>query len=230
MKIFLIVFLLILDCFPMIYAQDVQILNRQPSRFKALYHDCANELSIRTSSKYNIEELSFEAENGEIQAGSKKGDLIIIPKSHATFLKIFHKGSLIHKERFMTRFVASPHLQILIGNEQVQYNLGNHVDKEQLTEISFEANIDKNIALDIPQDCQFQVAHVELFLARSGELIGEPIISTSSKADLRQLMANAKQGDRLVVYIRRVERLNYKGEWEEALLYQNERIITIGIE
>jgi predicted RNA-binding protein len=228
MKI-LLCFLLFL-CFSGTYAQEVQLANRQPYRYRLLYWGCANELSILTNGKYNIEDLSFQAENAEIQVDREKGIAMVIPQKRDVAIHIFHKNTLLQKEKYLLRFSIAPQIYLLIGKEQTAHRLGQSVAKEKLTAITFQARLESNIALDIPLDCQYQITHLELFLTRGEELIGEPMVSIYNTINLENLMKNAQKGDRLVAYIKKVERLTHKGTWEEAWLYKEDQIISLGIE
>jgi hypothetical protein len=226
----IITLLLIFSCFSTIYAQEVTLANRQFFRHKVLYLGFANELSILTNGKYKIEDLSFEAENTEIQVDKEKETMIVIPRYISVTIKIFHKNTLLQKEIFLVFISQIPRLHLLIGEEQTEHILGKSIAKEKLTSITFQVRLDRNIALDIPFDCQYQVTHVEIFLTRGDELVGEPIISINHTVNLESLIKNAQKGDRLVAYIRKVERLNYKGAWVEEQIFREDRIVSLGIE
>ena len=230
MKKLLFILLLFHACFPSVYAQEVRLANRQSYRFKLLYMNRANELSIVTNGKYKMEDISIQADNAEIQKVDTEGSIIVIPKKYGVVLKIFYKDTLLSKENTLLAIPERPHLQIFIGKEQAEHQLGKSIAKEKLTSITFQAKVESNVALDIPFDSQYQISHVEIFLTRGNELVGEPIVSISHTVDLQDLMKKAQKGDRLVAYIVKVERLTYKGNWEEERLFHSERIVSFGIE
>lgn len=70
----------------------------------------------------------------------------------------------------------------------------------------------------IPKDTKYRVSSAEVSLSRERQLVTNVLKSTDEFIMLEDMMKSAEAGDRLIVEVKKVERLSYKGEWEQVKL------------
>ncbi len=196
------------------YAQVVTIAPAE-NRVKALYLNCANDLFVSVTN-YDPEKISFKAEGADLILGSKKGDITLVPNAAKTTLSLFYNDTLFATETFPIRLLPKPEIALFVGNSTIPHDSKMAVSKADLDKIRFTAFVDRYIAEAIPKDTQYRVSSAEVSLARERKVVTNVLKSTEEEIILEDMMKLAEVGDRLIIEIKKVERLTYKGEWEQV--------------
>ncbi|SFF31486.1 GldM C-terminal domain-containing protein [Thermoflexibacter ruber] len=178
-------------------------------------------------SNYPAEEVSFKAEGAELILGEKQGEITLIPRDFKATLKIFYKDSLLATEIFPVRLIPKPELQMYVGNSTLPHSFPNEISKVELNQLRIHAQAPEYFENSVPKDAQFQVSLIEVSLARERKLIGSLTVSDSEVINLENLIKSAEIGDRLIIEIKRIERMTYKGHWEESKISNPVFIINI---
>lgn len=195
------------------YAQVIKITSLRNTVLKALYLNCGNELSISVAN-YDTEKLSFKAEGAELILGSKKGNITLVPNAAKAMLSIFYNDTLVGTEVFPIRLLPKPEIALSVGNSTQPHDSKMAVSKADLDKIRLTAFADKSMTEAMPKDTQYRVSYAEVALARERQLVTNVLQSTDEVIMLEDMMKSAEAGDRLIIEVKKVERLAYKGEWE----------------
>jgi hypothetical protein len=195
------------------YAQVVTVASAHAPKVKALYLNCANELSISVCN-YDLEKISFKAEGAELILGDKKGDITLVPKEAKVTLSILYNDSVFATEAFPVRLLPKPEIALFVGNSTSPHDSKIEVSKADLDKIRFTAFADEYISEAIPKDTEYRVSNTEVSLARERKIVGKTLKTNDEYVFLENLMKLPEAGDRLIIEIKKVERLTYKGEWE----------------
>ncbi|TAH22451.1 MAG: hypothetical protein EAZ08_00815 [Cytophagales bacterium] len=195
------------------YAQVVKITSVRNIQLKALYLNCGNELSVSVSN-YDTEKLSFKAEGAELILGSRKGNVTLVPNAAKAMLSIFYNDTLVGTEAFPVRLLPKPEVALFVGNSTQPHDSKIAVSKADLDKIRCTAFADKSMTEAIPKDTQYRVSYAEVALARQKQMVTNVLKSTEEVIMLEDMMKLAEAGDRLIIEVKKVERLNYRGEWE----------------
>lgn len=195
------------------YAQRVTIASTKAPQVKALYLNCGNELSVSVAN-YDPEKISFKAEGAELILGSKKGDITLIPNAAKTTLSILYNDTVFATEAFPVRLLPKPEVALFVGNSTITHDSKIAVSKADLDKIRFTAFVDEQISEAISKDTQYRVSATEVSLARGKQAVTNVLKSTEEFIMLEDMMKLAEAGDRIIIEIKKVERLTYKGEWE----------------
>ncbi len=199
------------------YAQFVTVASAYTPQVKALYLNCGNELSISVTN-YNAEKISFKAEGAELILGSKKGNITLVPNAAKTTLSILYNDTIFATETFPIRLLPKPEIALFVSNSTTPHDSKMAVSKADLDKIRFSAFANEYIAEAIPKDTQYRVSHAEVSLSREKQVVTNVLKSTEEFIILEDMMKLAKAGDRLIIEVKKVERLSYKGEWEAVKL------------
>lgn len=200
-----------------VYAQVVTVASAHAPKVKALYLNCGNELSISVAN-YDPEKISFKSEGAELILGSKKGDITLVPNAPKTTLSIFYNDTLFATETFPVRLLPKPEIALFVGNSTIPHDSKIAVSKADLDKIRFTAFADEYISEAIPKDTEYKVSYAEVSLARDREIVGKMLRTNEEYVLLEDLMKLPEAGDRIIIEIKKVERLTYKGEWEQVKL------------
>lgn len=180
---------------------------------KALYLNCGNEIFVNVWNRPNVKNLRFEAENAEV-IRNEDNKITLIPNGAKVRLLVFEGDSLLSTEAFPVRLLPKPDIGIFFGNQPV-LDRDESFTKEQLAAITVRAAADVVIADAIPKDARYKASNVEVYLERDGAKVGEQISSKEERIDLENLLKSAQKGDKVVIEVKGVKRLNFRNETED---------------
>lgn len=188
------------------------VIQVQSQAVSALYFRCGNELSIQVPALGNAYDPSFEVKGGNLINGDQKGLLTIIPTNNNVEVSVLNAGNLIGVKKFGVRRVPKPEIQIQNRGGQISGQQGLQI--AQMNSLTAAVIPDEDFKRLLPNDANYRVAEWKITLASGPRPKGAPLVLSGSDANLRSLKQRARAGDRLVIEVTRVERLNYQKQIE----------------
>jgi len=187
------------------------VIQVQSASVQALYLNCGNELNIQVpalGAEYNP---SFTAIGANVIAGHGKGLVTVIPKAAEVKLNIYNNKNILDTQVFKVRKIPKPEIRITSKGKTLNERQGMPVPGPRSLEV--RAIADESFRAFLPKDARYRVSEWEVSLARGSRAVKTKRV-TSQDISLNDFVSLAKSGDRLVIEIKKVERLNFKGEIE----------------
>lgn len=206
------------------YVVAQPVIQIQSGAVSALYMNCGNQLVVNVPALGSIYNPSFAASGADVQTGSKKGEVLVIPNSKSVTLKVSSGGNYIGSQDFQVKGIPKPEIQYISNGRPV--DLKNGFKGAAPKSLQVKAIPLPEFAASNPKDARYKVTQWTAYLLRGSRLIKEKTL-TSEVADLNDLSLQSKPGDRITVEIKQVLRSNFYDKTEEVRLSQT--ITTIPI-
>jgi gliding motility-associated protein GldM len=201
------------------------VIQVQSQSVQALYLNCGNELQINVPALGTMYNPSFSANGATAIKGKKTGEVTIIPQAKTVSLTVSSGGNKIGTEQFSVKRIPTPTIEVFgPGNKPVNLRQGEAINR--LRAITVKAVPDESFATFLPKDARYRVTDAEVLLARGSRPLGKANLSNQS-ANLSSLMAQAKPGDRLVIDIKSVQRMNFQGKTENVAIGASSSVVTV---
>ena len=188
------------------------VIQVQSAAVSALYLNAGNELVIQVPAlgvKYNP---TFKAEGASVLPGQEKGLVTIIPHQAEVKLSVYNNNNLLDTINFKVRTIPKPEIHVTSGGKAINERQGMPAPGPRKLEI--KAVPDESFSAFLPKDARYRVAVWEVTLARGSRPIKTKTITNKQEISLGEFAALAQSGDRIVIEVKKVERLNYKNEIE----------------
>lgn len=206
------------------YIVSKPVMQIQSASVQALYLNCGNELDVQVPAMGTSYNPAFSTKGGTNISGSKKGEVVIIPSSAKVTLSVSSSGNLIGTQEFKVKRIPKP--EIVVMGKGGPINLKRGV-KGAPRSLKLAAKPDESFAQFLPKDAKFRVAESEINLVRAGRSVGS-VRPKGPDINLSSLASQAREGDALVIEVKKVQRRNFKGDVENFPNF-GPRIITIRI-
>jgi gliding motility-associated protein GldM len=190
------------------YVVAKPVIQVQSASVQALYFQCANELSIQVPALGAIYDPSFSASGGSAIKGAKKGEVTIIPNASEVTINVSSGGNAIGSETFKVRPIPKPQLVALVNGQPIDVKRG--VPASSFRAVEIQAVPDEGFKQLLPNEARFRVTKWRAYLVRNNQPIDQAEFNGPS-ANLTSFAAKANKGDRVVLEILDVKRLNYRG-------------------
>jgi len=190
------------------------VIQVQSAALSTLYLNCGNKLNVGVPALGTSYNPSFSVKGGTSIQGKERGLVTIVPSAPKVTLGVSSNGNKIGDVEFDVQRIPKPEIQVYNGSKPVNLRQGESANA--LRVLRAQAIPDENFKAQLPDDARYRVNRWTITLARGPRAIGQPIKATSETVNLSQLMGNARPGDRLVVNIDQVLRMNFKGNTEEV--------------
>lgn len=187
------------------------VIQVQSAAVSALYLNAGNELNIQVPALGINYQPKFTAEGATVIQGQGKGLVTLIPNAPEVKLNVYNNGSLLDTITFKVRTIPRPDIQITSGGKLINERQGVPAPGPRKLEI--RALADESFKVFLPKDARYRVAEWEVTLARGSRPIQTKKV-TSQEVSLSDFASLAQAGDRIVIEVKKVERLNYKDEIE----------------
>jgi gliding motility-associated protein GldM len=186
------------------------VIQVQSAAVQALYLNCGNELNIQVPALGAGYQPSFTATGANVFPGKAKGLVTVVPEASEVKLTIYNNKNLLDTQLFKVRKIPMPAIRITSKGKALNEKQGMPVPGPRSLEV--RAIADESFEAFLPKDARYRVAQWEVSLARSRAIKTKQV--SGQDVSLNDFVALAKSGDRLVIEIKKVERLNFKGEIE----------------
>lgn len=174
-----------------------------------LYLDCSNDLTINVPALGPAYQPSFRVTGGTYTQGSQKGQVSIDPQQREVKIDVSSAGLYIGQRQYEARRVPNPTFDVRPDNQAYNANAG--LDKMP-TSLQIVLAADPNFAERFPDDATFLVSKGEVILSRGKTRKRSiPIAANgpSNRIDLSAIRNLMASGDRIVVSIEEIVRINY---------------------
>ncbi|OJW72215.1 MAG: gliding motility protein GldM [Candidatus Amoebophilus sp. 36-38] len=187
------------------------VIQVQSAAVSALYLNAGNELNIHVPALGINYNPKFTAEGATVIPGQGKGLVTLIPNAPEVKVSVYNNGSFLDIITFKVRTIPRPEIQLTAGGKLINERQGVPAPGPRKLEI--RAIPDESFKSFLPKDARYRVAEWEVTLARGSRPIQIKKV-TAQEISLTDFASLAQAGDRIVVEIKKVERLNYKDEIE----------------
>lgn len=183
------------------------VIQVQSAAVQALYMNCGNELNVQVPSLGTQYNPRFTASGAEVVApGGKKGLVTLVPNKAKVVLNVYNENNLLGKQEFGVRGIPKP--EIVITSRGKIVNMKEGVPAPGPRHLKAVAVPDESFKTFLPKDARYRVANWEVTLARGSRAIKKFDVN-GDQISLQEFAVNAQPGDRIVIEVKRVERLNF---------------------
>ncbi len=203
------------------------VIQVQSASVQALYLNCGNELQINVPALGTTYNPSFTANGASTFPGKKTGAVTVVPSNAKVNLSVSSNGYSIGSESFSVKRVPKPSIEVFgPGNKPVDLKKGEEINR--FRSLTVKAIPDEDFASFLPKDARYKVIEADIVLARGSRPVPGGIMKlTNESANISSMMSKAKPGDRLVIEVKKVQRMNFKGQLEDVKLTESDKISTI---
>ena len=190
------------------------VIQVQSASVQALYLNCGNELQINCPQLGSAYSPTFTATGAQTIKGAKTGQVTVVPNAAEVKLNVYNSGNLLGSEPFKVRRVPKPSIKLFNRGKEVNVKQGENISA--LRQLNIKAIPDESFKTFLPKDARYRVTGWEVTLARGKRPVAPPSKVTTETLTVGSLMQKAKAGDRVVVEVKRVQRMNFRGKTENV--------------
>ncbi len=181
----------------------------------ALYFRCANKLQTSSPGLGPLFKPSFGGSGAEFIPGGG-GNVTVVPTAAKVVLDVTNDGVKLQSFPFNVRRVPKPTVLALANGAEVNENVKKRgMSASSVRTINMLAKSDEDFKNNNPDDAKFRVTSFDIFLARGTRPKGS-MKGVSGNVNISQLAQQAESGDRYLIIVNKVERMNFKGQLEEV--------------
>jgi len=173
----------------------------------ALYLGCANRLNFVSPQLGALWQPSFSGSGAEIISGGG-GKVTIVPNASQVTMNVNNQGNTLGIERFKVRLVPKPEIQVFGNGRLIDEKRGEAASS--LRSLDVRAVADENFKATNPEDARFRVTSVTVNLVRGGRRVN--FVELGGSGSIGNLAQQAQSGDRYVVEVKGVQRMNFQGK------------------
>uniref|UniRef100_UPI0040484CF7 type IX secretion system motor protein PorM/GldM n=1 Tax=Roseivirga sp. TaxID=1964215 RepID=UPI0040484CF7 len=191
-----------------------------------LFQNCANVLQINVPSLGPAYNPSFTLTGAQQKAGSKKGEVVVIPGTgtRTVAIGVSSGGAKIGDVSFTVKSIPRPNFKVLIGGTEYNPEKGLAAVPNSIT---LKLEPDADFAKNFPTDANFFVSKGKILLIKNNRQSGSiDITDAGTDFSLAPIKSRIASGDRLVVIVEEYTRLNYNKE-REVVKYNGNASINI---
>ncbi len=175
---------------------------------ETLLLDCANNLSIDVPSLGAAYQPSFKTTGGRSINGSQKGQLTVVPTSAEVTIGVTSAGNYIGDKVYSVEAPPRPSFQVKVDGKAYDAQKGiNAAPRSFRLELIPDANFKRKY----PDDARYLVTKGRVLRATGSNGKGSLTINAPTlDFNINQLRAGAKAGDRYVIEIDEIIRVNFE--------------------
>jgi gliding motility-associated protein GldM len=190
------------------------VIQVQSASVQALYLNCGNELQVNCPQLGSAYSPTFTATGAQTIKGAKTGQVTVVPSAADVNLNVYNSGNLLGTEPFKVRRIPKPEIRLYNRGREVNVKQGETVSA--LRQLDIKAIPDESFKTFLPKDARYRVTGWEVTLARGKRPVAPPSKVTNESLAVGTLMQKAKEGDRIVVEVKQVQRMNFRGQTENV--------------
>jgi gliding motility-associated protein GldM len=206
------------------YVVAKPVIQVQSGAVSALYMNCGNPLQINVPALGSVYNPSFAATGANVQNGSQKGEIYVIPNTKNVVIKVSSSGNYIGDVTFPVKPVPKPDINILSGGKPV--DMKNGIKSPGPRQLQIKAVPLPDFATSNPKDARYKVTKWTAFLLRGSRLVKQ-LDANSELIDLSSFATLAQPNDRITIELKEVLRTNFYDKTEDVKI--NQTIYTIPI-
>ncbi len=155
---------------------------------------------------------SFSVSGGSHFAGGNIGDITIVPSGTEVAVTVSSNGSVIGTEKFKVRPVPKPAMKVFSNGRELDVKRGISAPYPNSIEIRLVP--DEGFVNLLPKDARFKATSTTVYLVRGSRPVNQ--VSGDDRIGISGLTGQARPGDRLVIEVKDVKRLNFRGQMVES--------------
>ena len=190
------------------------VIQIQSASVQSLYQNCGNELQVNCPQLGSAYNPTFNAKGAQTIKGSKPGEITVVPNAAEVDLTVYNSGNLLGTENFKVKRVPKPEIRLFNRGKEVNIKQGENISA--LRQLDVKAIPDESFKTFLPKDARYRVSGWEVTLARGKRPVAPPSKVTNESLAVGTLMQKAKPCDRVVVEVKRVQRMNFRGQTEDV--------------
>ncbi|MDJ1468263.1 gliding motility protein GldM [Cytophagaceae bacterium DM2B3-1] len=188
------------------------VIQVQSQSVNALYANCGNELKFTVPALGADYRPSFSVSGGSHFTGANIGDITIVPTGTQVAVTVSSGGATIGTENFKVRPVPKPAMKVFSNGRELDTKRGLSAPYPNSLEIRLVP--DEGFANLLPKDARFKATSTEVYLVRGSRPVGSA--KGDDRLSLGGLVSQMRAGDRLVIEVKDVKRMNFKGQLIES--------------
>lgn len=186
------------------------VIQVQSASVQALYANCGNKLKVLVPALGANYQPSFGGSGAQFIQGAAKGDVTVVPTSiNDVTLSVSSGGNMLGSEKFKVRPVPRPTVKAFSNGKEL--DLKNGLSAPYPNNIEMRAIAEEGFANFLPEDARFRVNSYTVSIVR-GRRASPPVSSSGDRANIASLVGQAQPGDRIMIEIKDVVRMNFKGQ------------------
>lgn len=195
------------------YVVAKPVIQIQSASVSALYKNCGNDLNVQVPALGSTYQPSFKASGADVITGSKKGFVTLVPNAPSVKLSVYSAGNLIGDQEFKVRLIPKPEIIALAGGKPVDTKQGMNAPGPRSVQI--QAKSDESFKTFLPNDARYKITEWNAILVRGKRPVRTKNFS-NEVGDFNDFNSQAQPGDRIVIEVKAVKRMNFRGVIEEV--------------
>ena len=194
------------------YTVTKPVMQIQSASVQALYYKCGNKLSVQVPALGAQYQPSFSASGASVITG-QKGEVTLVPNAREVTLNVSSGGNAIGSQEFKVRPIPNPTIKCFAGGSEANEKQGT--PGTAIRTVTLRAIPDPGFASFLPEDARYRVSGFSAVLARGKK----PVIMKNingPQGDLSDMVNAYREGDRLYIEVKGVQRNNFQGQIEEV--------------
>ena len=196
------------------YTITKPVMQIQSASVQALYLNCGNKLNVQVPALGAQYKPSFSASGASVIPGAQKGEVTLVPNGREVTLNVASEGNAIGSQTFKVRPIPRPDIKCFVGGKEANERQGT--PGTAIRNLQMRAIADESFANFLPEDARYRVSSFEIILVRGRRPALQPRTVNSQSADLSDMVNAFREGDRLNIEVKQVQRLNFRGQTEEV--------------
>tara|TARA_R110000796_G_scaffold96719_4_gene203293 strand:+ start:74985 stop:76589 length:1605 start_codon:yes stop_codon:yes gene_type:complete len=191
-----------------------------------LYQNSANVLQINVPSLGPAYNPSFTVKGAEQRAGSKKGEVVVIPTTGTrnVTIGVSSGGAFIDNTSFTVKSIPRPKFEVKVDGKDYNAESGYNGIPNKLSLILVP---DEDFLKNFKSDANFFISKGKVMLIQNNRQSGTiNIDAATTDVDLAPLKSRMRAGDRLRVIVEEYTRLNFANQ-KEVVKYSDGQEINI---
>jgi gliding motility-associated protein GldM len=194
------------------YTVTKPVMQIQSASVQALYYKCGNKLSVQVPALGAQYQPSFSASGASVITG-QKGEVTLVPNAREVTLNVSSGGNAIGSQNFKVRPIPNPTIKCYAGGSEANEKQGT--PGTAIRTITLRPIPDPGFATFLPEDARYRVTGFTAILARGKKPVISKAIS-GPQGDLSDMVSAYREGDRLYIEMKGVQRNNFQGQIEDV--------------
>ena len=192
------------------YYVSKPVIQVKAGDINALYKDCGNPLNIQVPALGALYSPTFVVSGGDQRKGPKgKGSIIVIPNKATVAITVKSGGNTIGVEKFKVRLVPKPTIMATTRGKQIN---PKGVLAPGPRKIVMKAIAEPGFKSALPKDAKFRITKWTATLVRGKRPVVSPKTFKKPEGNLTSFAQKAKNGDRIMIEVKKVYRRTYTGK------------------
>ncbi len=191
------------------------VIQVQSASIQLLYRNCGNKLTVSVPALGPAYNPVFKAEGATMINGDRPGMLTLIPTSAKVTLGVTNNGNYLGQENFGVKLIPMPSIEVKINNKKILPIEG--IGASEARNVQIRVLPERGFADLLPADSKYYVSEAKIFLARGRRQLQE-IAVVGQNVSLASITNEMRAGDKLIIEVSKVKRINFKNETEEVVI------------